>query len=174
MSITHSKLVLAALFASAVGIAAVEAAPREVEARPLEAFPREQVAIETRSARRHVFDAWRADTDETRAQGLMFVNDMAESQAMIFVYDPPQHIRMWMKNTYMPLDMVFADDHGCIVKIQQNAKPLSLDTIDSRVPVAYVLEIKAGIAKARAISLGDRLLRAGDEKLAQTQTRCTH
>jgi uncharacterized membrane protein (UPF0127 family) len=163
---------LIALLAALPGASSVGA--REVEARPLAEFPREQVVIETRSARRLVFDTWRADTDETRAQGLMFVTDMAESQAMIFVYETPQHVAMWMKNTYIPLDMVFADQYGCIVNIKQNAKPFSLDTIDSGGPVTYVLEVKAGIAKARAISVGDRLVRSGDENLAATQMRCAH
>jgi hypothetical protein len=56
---------------------------------PLSAFPRERIAIETRSARRHTFDAWRAETQQTRAQGLMFVDSLQPDQAMIFVYAPP-------------------------------------------------------------------------------------
>ena len=54
---------------------------------------------------------------------------------MIFIYDPPQHVSMWMKNTLLPLDMLFVDARGCVVTIKQNAKPGSLATIDSRVPV---------------------------------------
>ena len=163
---------LAALLASTLlGLSSVSA--REIEARPLEDFPREQIAIETRSARRHVFEAWRADTDETRAQGLMFVKQMADTQAMIFVYESPEHVAMWMKNTYIPLDMVFADQYGCIVSIKQNAKPLSLETIDSGGPVEYVVELNAGVTHARAISVGDRLVRDGASASSQPERRCT-
>ena len=89
---------------------------------PLSAFPRERIAIETRSARRHVFEAWRADTPQTRAQGLMFVPSLRPDQAMIFVYEPPQHVGMWMKNTLIPLDMLFVDDDGCVVKVHERAR----------------------------------------------------
>ena len=163
----------AALLASALFANSSAGSPREIEARPLEDFPREQIAIETRSARRHVFDAWRADTDETRAQGLMFVKQIADTQAMIFVYVSPQHVAMWMKNTYISLDMVFADQYGCIISIKQNAKPLSLDTIDSGGPVAYVVELNAGITHARAISVGDRLVRGDGSASSQPERRCT-
>ena len=85
--------------------------------------------IETRSARRHSFDAWRAETPATRTQGLMFVRDMRPDQAMFFVYEPPQHVAMWMKNTLMPLDMLFVDEAGCVAKTVRDARPGSLDTI---------------------------------------------
>ena len=132
---------------------------RVIEARPLEAFPRERIAIETRSARRYVFEAWRADTYETRAQGLMFVEHLTPEQAMVFVYDPPQHVSMWMRNTYIALDMLFADGAGCIVNIAANTTPLSLESIAGVKPVAYVVEVKAGTAAARGITVGDRIVR---------------
>ena len=135
------------------------ASQRVIEARPLETFPRERIAIETRSARRHVFDAWRADTDETRAQGLMFVEHLTPEQAMVFVYDPPQSVSMWMRNTYIPLDMLFADAAGCIVNIAANTTPLSLESIAGVKPVAYVVEVAAGTAAARGITVGDRIVR---------------
>lgn len=126
---------------------------------PLSAFPRETIAVETRSARRHVFEAWRADAPQTRMQGLMFVREMRPDQAMVFVYEPPQAVEMWMKNTLMPLDMLFADGAGCIVKVQREARPQSLDTIAARVPVAVVVELKGGMAKALGIDVGDRVVR---------------
>ena len=113
---------------------------------PLSAFPRERIAIETRSARRHTFDAWRADTPQTRAQGLMFVRSLRPDQAMIFVYAPPQHVGMWMKNTLIPLDMLFVDDDGCVVKVHERAEPGALDTIASDAPVVLVVELAGGVA----------------------------
>ena len=129
---------------------------------PLSAFPRERIAVETRASfRRHLFEAWRADSPQTREQGFMFVEDSAvrPDQAMIFIYDPPQYVGMWMKNTLLPLDMLFVDQRGCVVTIKQNAKPGSLATIVSRVPVSLVVELKAGTITAQGMAVGDRVLR---------------
>lgn len=127
---------------------------------PLSAFPRERIVVETRSARRHVFEAWRTDTFATRAQGLMFVEKLRPDQAMIFVYDPPQRVSMWMKNTLIPLDMLFVDAGGCVVKVYEQARPHSLDSIESGAPVVLVVEIKGGEARARGIAAGDRVARS--------------
>ena len=59
----------------------------------------------------------------------MFVRDMRPDQAMFFVYEPPQHVAMWMKNTLLPLDMLFVDEAGCVAKTVRDARPGSLDTI---------------------------------------------
>ena len=129
---------------------------------PLSAFPRERIAIETRASfRRQLFEAWRAETPQTREQGFMFVEERAvrPDQAMIFTYDPPEHVAMWMKNTLLPLDMLFVDRHGCVVTIKQDARPGSLATIGSRVPVSLVVELKAGTIAAQGIAVGDRVLR---------------
>jgi uncharacterized membrane protein (UPF0127 family) len=129
---------------------------------PLSAFPRERIAVETRASfRRHLFEAWRAETPQTLQQGLMFVAEGAvrADQAMIFVYDPPQHVSMWMKNTLLSLDMLFVDERGCVVTIKQNAIPGSLAQIVSRVPVVLVVELKAGTVGAQGIAVGDRVLR---------------
>ena len=126
---------------------------------PLSAFPRETIVIETRSARRHSFDAWRADTPATRAQGLMFVREMRPDQAMFFVYEPPQHVAMWMKNTLLPLDMLFVDEAGCVAKAVRDARPGSLDTISADGQVALVVELAGGTTKALGIEAGDRVQR---------------
>jgi len=129
---------------------------------PLSAFPRERIAVETRaSIRRHLFEAWRADSPRTREQGFMFVEDreVRPDQAMIFVYETPQYVAMWMKNTLLPLDMLFVDEHGCVVTIRQSAKPGSLAQIESRVPVALVVELKAGTVAAQGMAVGDRVVR---------------
>ena len=148
-------MLLAALLPQGVGTAA--AAGDAVI--PLSAFPREAIVIETRSARRHSFEAWRADTPATRAQGLMFVRDMRPDQAMFFVYEPPQHVAMWMKNTLLPLDMLFVDEAGCVAKTVRDARPGSLDAISADGQIALVVELKGGTAKALGIEAGDRVQR---------------
>jgi hypothetical protein len=126
---------------------------------PLADFPREPVVIETRSARRHEFDAWRADTPGTREQGLMFVREIGAQQAMIFVYDPPAVVSMWMKNTLLPLDMLFVGDDGCVVSVKRDAQPGSLAIVSAGVPVVLVVELRGGTAQALGIGVGDRVLR---------------
>ena len=143
-------------------------------ALPLSAYPRERIAIETRASfRRSLFDAWRADTPATREQGLMFVPEsaMGPDQAMIFIYEPSQHVAMWMKNTLLSLDMLFVDHRGCVVTIRERAQPQSLATIDSRVPVILVVELKAGTVANRGIAVGDRVLRL-DSGWPPTTTNC--
>jgi uncharacterized membrane protein (UPF0127 family) len=150
-------------------------APRGIV--PLSAFPREQIAIETRgSFRRTLFEAWRADSPSTREQGLMFVEDaqMRADQAMIFVYDPPEMVGMWMKNTLLVLDILFVDSHGCVVTIKERAQPGNLDTISSRVPVSIVVELKGGTVAERGIRAGDRVVRIDADWPRGEPSECTH
>jgi uncharacterized membrane protein (UPF0127 family) len=130
------------------------------DSRPdLGALPHERIVLETRASGRHDYRAWRADTPDTRASGLMYVSKLAEDQAMIFVYEEPQVVSMWMKNTYLPLDMLFVDARGCIVSIAEQTRPLSLKSIQSGSPVVLVVEIRGGGAAARSAKVGDRVLR---------------
>jgi uncharacterized protein len=157
-------LVRIALIALACSWLAVplQAAPDEQNAIPLSAYPRERIAIATRASfRQPVFDAWRADTPETREQGLMFVEDdeMGPDEAMIFVYQRPQYVSMWMKNTLLSLDMLFADENGCVVTIKERATPMSLADIRSGKRVTLVVELKAGTVARYGIKPGDRVLR---------------
>jgi uncharacterized membrane protein (UPF0127 family) len=143
-------------------------------ALPLSAFPQERIAVETRASfRRRLFVAWRADTLAALSQGLMYVPDaaMRPDQAMIFVYDPPQRVSMWMKNTLLSLDMVFVDRRGCIVTVKERAVPGSLATIDSRAAVALVVELKGGTVADQGIAIGDRVLRI-DAGWPGEETRC--
>jgi uncharacterized membrane protein (UPF0127 family) len=151
-------IALAAL-AAVTALAAARADPGEDAIRPLTSFPKERIAVETRSARRHLFDAWRADTPATRAQGLMFVREMRADQAMIFVYPYAQLVGMWMKNTFIPLDMLFVDEGGCVVTVHEQAEPGSLDSITADAPVVLVVELAGGTAKSLGIAPGDRVLR---------------
>ena len=97
---------------------------------------------------------------------------MRPDQAMIFVYEPPQHVAMWMKNTLLSLDMLFVDARGCIVTIKERAQPRSLATIESRVPVTLVVELRAGTVATHGIAVGDRVLRL-DFDWPRVQPACT-
>jgi uncharacterized membrane protein (UPF0127 family) len=157
---TRSLGLLALAALAAVALLTVARADSRTDAiRPLTSFPKERIAVETRSARRHLFDAWRADTPATRAQGLMFVRDMRADQAMIFVYPSSQIVAMWMKNTLIPLDMLFVDEGGCVVTVHERAEPGSLDPIAADAPVVLVVELVGGTAKSLGIAPGDRVLR---------------
>jgi uncharacterized membrane protein (UPF0127 family) len=89
----------------------------------------------------------------------MYVAALTDDQAMIFVYDEPQRVSMWMKNTYLSLDMLFVDARGCIVHVAERARPLSLAAIESGAPVVLVVEIKGGAAAVRGAKIGDRIRR---------------
>ena len=119
-------------------------------------FPRTTLAI---SARGHVdrFDVWIADTPARQEQGLMFVRDLPASEGMLFPQDSPQVAHFWMKNTYIPLDMVFVGEGGRIAKIVADARPFSLDVLSSDVPVVAVLEIRGGEARQLGMGVGDRV-----------------
>lgn len=96
-----------------------------------------------------------ADTDPKREQGLMFRRSIADDQGMIFLFDAEREITMWMKNTYIPLDMVFIGNDWQIVHITYNAEPFSLDVISSVRPASRVVEIAAGQAKKLGLEVGD-------------------
>jgi hypothetical protein len=122
----------------------------------LDAFPKSQLEIVS-GKQKHAFEIWIAATPDQQEQGLMFVRDLAPNRGMLFVADPPRVFRMWMKNTYIPLDMVFIGADGRISKITANAVPHSLDTLSSDTPVAAILELKGGEAARRALQPGDRV-----------------
>ncbi|HZF16448.1 MAG TPA: DUF192 domain-containing protein [Steroidobacteraceae bacterium] len=119
-------------------------------------FPKTTVTL-SNEAGTHLIDAWLADSPAHRSQGLMFVRTLPPDSGMLFVYGESQYISMWMKNTYVSLDMLFVGDDGRIGNIVENAKPLSLDTIDSGGKAIAVLELPAGTAKRLGLRTGDRV-----------------
>lgn len=140
---------------AAAGIAATAGA----QIAPLEdltRFPRALVEIATRE-RVHRFDVRVADTPARQAQGLMFVRDLPADEGMLFVHEKPRPASMWMKNTYIELDMLFVAPDGRIVKIAERARPHSLETIGTDIPVKAVLELRGGEASRRGLSVGDRV-----------------
>jgi uncharacterized membrane protein (UPF0127 family) len=99
-----------------------------------------------------------ADTDAKREQGLMFRRTISDDHGMIFLFDREHEITMWMKNTYIPLDMVFIGNDWRIRHIAYDAEPFSTDVISSMRPASRVLEIGAGQAKKLGLAVGDSVM----------------
>ncbi|PRD42018.1 DUF192 domain-containing protein [Phyllobacterium phragmitis] len=100
-------------------------------------------------------DAEIADTDAERMRGLMNRTDLPENRAMLFVFDQTRMVMMWMKNTPLPLDMLFVTRDGAIATIRENTEPFSEAVISSIVPVSFVIELRAGAAKRLGLAMGD-------------------
>lgn len=105
----------------------------------------------------HVFTVEMARTDEERQKGLMFRKEMPEGTGMLFDFKPDQNVSMWMRNTYIPLDMLFINGDGTIRRIAENTEPMSERTIPSGGPVRGVFEVIAGTAKKLGIKAGDKV-----------------
>jgi uncharacterized membrane protein (UPF0127 family) len=104
------------------------------------------------------FSAEVADTDELRERGLMFRHRLPEDQAMLFDFGSPRPAAMWMKNTYISLDMLFVREDGTIAAVAENTEPLSLQVISVQEPVKGVVEVAAGTVKRLGIKRGDRVI----------------
>jgi uncharacterized membrane protein (UPF0127 family) len=120
-------------------------------------FPRGTLEIE-RSGGRDTLRIWIADTGARQEQGLMWIREMPADYGMVFPLLPPRVMYMWMKNTYLPLDMLFYDSQGRITHIAEQTTPLSEDIIESGGVVAGVVELLGGEVTRRGIKLGDRVV----------------
>ena len=89
------------------------------------------------------------------ARGLMFRRTMAKDKGMLFDFREVKPVAMWMRNTYLPLDMVFIDQHGVVANVAENTEPLSEANIVSERPVLSVLEVNAGTARRIGLKAGD-------------------
>jgi len=107
-----------------------------------------------------------ARTLEQELYGLMFRKYLPPDTGMIFIYTPDQPVSMWMKNTYIPLDMLFVRGDGIIAKIVENARPLDLTPIEAGEPIRGVIEINAGEVQKYGFKTGDKVL-FSDFALAQ-------
>jgi uncharacterized protein len=105
----------------------------------------------------HVFSVELAATDAERQKGLMFRKELPEGQGMLFDFKQDQDVSMWMRNTLIPLDMLFINADGRIRRIAENTEPMSERTIPSGGPVRAVLEVIGGTAKKLGIAPGDRV-----------------
>ncbi|MFK8251137.1 DUF192 domain-containing protein [Ancylobacter terrae] len=126
-------------------------------ATALRAATTEPLVIEAKAGAQ-TFAVEMAVTMEERSKGLMYRTELAPDHGMLFDFRVDAPVYMWMKNTYIPLDMVFIRADGRIAAIAQNTTPLSTETIASGGPVRAVLELPAGTVQAKGIAVGDRVV----------------
>jgi len=117
-------------------------------------FTKSKLVIETAKGK-YPFDIELALTPPQMEQGLMYRRTLAADAGMLFDYGDPQPIAMWMKNTFIPLDMIFVAKDGKVVDFRERAVPMSLDTIESKVPAKAVIEVNAGTVMRLGIKIGD-------------------
>lgn len=104
-----------------------------------------------------VYQVELASTPEERLRGLMFRSSMPEDHGMLFIFEQPDYLSFWMKNTYIPLDLLFLHPDGRIGHIHENAQPHDLRGIPSQIEALMVLEINGGEAARQGIRVGDRV-----------------
>jgi uncharacterized membrane protein (UPF0127 family) len=127
----------------------LERSPAGLEQAPL--------TITTAAGARHRFTVEIARTPEEQTYGLMNRQSLAADHGMIFPYEPPQPVGFWMRDTLIPLDMIFIAPGGRILRIEANAVPLSLDAVVSGGPVEAVLELGGGRSAELGIAAGDKV-----------------
>ncbi|CAN7510876.1 DUF192 domain-containing protein [Pararhizobium sp. LjRoot238] len=118
-------------------------------------FDTAPLQIITAGGKVHRFTVELAVDSDQRAQGLMNRRHMPRDRGMLFDFGETRRVMMWMKNTYLPLDMLFIARDGKVEAVRENAVPLSEAIIDSRVPVAFVLELNAGTVSRLGLAPGD-------------------
>jgi hypothetical protein len=150
LSITRRKLIyllpLGAIWAPLISIA-----------QGFATFNRSKLRVVTKSGK-HEFIVEIAVTDRQHAQGLMFRQSLAKNAGMLFDYKVPTSITMWMKNTYIPLDMIFIGNDGRVINVVQRAIPFSENVISSLGKARGVLEVNGGTASRLGIMPGDKIL----------------
>ena len=104
------------------------------------------------------FEVEISQTPKERSKGLMFRKSLPQNQGMLFIFPNEDIIRMWMKNTFIPLDMIFLSEKKIILDLKKNIKALSQDIIQSSVRSKYVLEINLGLVNKLNIKIGNKVL----------------
>jgi uncharacterized membrane protein (UPF0127 family) len=130
------------------GFAVASAPVRAASFQPLEIVTKNGV---------QVFSVEMATTEEEKQTGLMYRKELADGKGMLFDFNPEQEVSMWMKNTYISLDMIFIRADGRILRIAENTETLSTKIISSRGLARAVLEVPAGTAQKYGIRPGDRV-----------------
>ncbi|CAN5212203.1 hypothetical protein BH24PSE2_BH24PSE2_02340 [soil metagenome] len=164
--ISRASLMLGLAIAQSHALAAPDPVDR------LEALDTDIVCVETSDGRVHEFGMYIARTDAERRAGLMFVESLAADRGMMFLYEPPQPVAMWMKNTPLSLDMLFVREDGRIEAIAASTQPFSEQRYATRKPVSAVIELNAGTAATLGIRPGDRVLHAWFARQRCTKAFC--
>ena len=123
--------------------------------RPQRGLPEASVTITDGAGRQHVFAAEVVDTPRTRSLGMMFRTEIGPDEAMLFIYERPQEAAFWMRNTLIPLDIIFITAEGRIWRIHENAIPHDETPLPSNGRILSVLEIAGGRARALGLRRGD-------------------
>lgn len=136
-----------------------QAEPKTTKVQTLdEFFEQDELQIVTTDGTRQDFTVYLATTAEQQRRGLMFVRQLPERTGMLFVYDDESLHSMWMKNTFIPLDIVFARRDGTVSSVIKNTEPLSLKSLAAIEPVTFVLELNAGVTRRYDIGPGSQLI----------------
>lgn len=141
-----------ALFAPGIPVSAGGLSPD-----PNAVLPLGELKVVTRSGEFH-FTIEVADDDQERSRGLMFRESMLPTHGMLFDFGNPRRVDMWMRNTLLPLDMIFVRSDGTVARIETDTTPGSLKVITSGEPVTHVLELNAGMSRLINLRPGDRLI----------------
>jgi len=147
------KLLMLLLITSAFMVKADNYALRE-----LENWEKNIIKISNSSDIFHTFEVYIADSNSKRKKGLMYIENLPNNHGMLFKFNSPRIASMWMKNTYISLDLLFIDKNQTIIKIHNDAKPLNLKSISSKLKVKWVLEVNGGLAEELEIKLGDKII----------------
>jgi uncharacterized protein len=124
---------------------------------PVAASPTPRVIVVTAAGARLPVTVELARSDEERTRGLMYRRELAPEAGMLFFFPENEERAFWMKNTLIPLDMLFIDDGGRLVGLVERAEPLTTSPRDPGVPSRYVLEVNGGWAARHGVRPGDRV-----------------
>jgi len=128
---------------------------------PNPTLPTQKLTIVGHNGAKHDFTVEMAVTPEQQETGLMFRREVPADRGMLFVWDEPHEVPMWMKNTLVPLDMVFIGADGKVIHIAEDTVPQSLAQISSGGPVKATLELQAGLTEKLDIRVGDKVAGGG-------------
>ncbi len=144
---------------TATALAGLPTAGRRASAQtgPQPRLPEETLVIVTRDGQRHAFRVEMALDPQQQMVGLMFRDRVGPEEGMLFDWGAPRESAMWMRNTLVPLDMLFIAADGRIHRIAERTVPHSLATVESRGPVRATLELAGGTAERLGIRVGDRV-----------------
>lgn len=156
MDRTRRELLIEMLSSACAAVFAVEIAFQGSVAAESSSFPVSRLTVETARGR-FEFAVEVADTPARRMQGLQGHRTLEPNAGMLFDFQRPQRVSMWMKDTYLPLDMIFVGADGVVLNIAENTVPHSLIPISSAGDAKAVLEVNAGTARRLGIRPGDRI-----------------